>query len=125
MDGIGPRLTALIHIRRASGLTQAQVAAQLGISKATYSAWETGRAVLGADRIVALAELFKCTPNDILGYSDSEGGILHPHGGRGGIPASAAAPSPEHQGGRARHHEDNRQGMALKITNTPSANVGF
>ena len=56
MDGIGPRLTALIHIRRASGLTQAQVAAQLGISKATYSAWETGRAVLGADRIVALAE---------------------------------------------------------------------
>ena len=75
MDGIGPRLTALIHIRRASGLTQAQVAAQLGISKATYSAWETGRAVLGADRIVALAELFKCTPNDILGYSDSEGGF--------------------------------------------------
>ena len=77
MDGIGPRLTALIHIRRASGFTQAQVAAQLGISKATYSAWETGRAVLGADRIVALAELFKCTPNDILGYSDSdsEGGF--------------------------------------------------
>ena len=31
--------------------------------------------MLRADRIVALAELFKCTPNDILGYSDSEGGF--------------------------------------------------
>lgn len=75
MSGIGPRLTALVQIRRASGLTQSQVADQLGISKATYSAWETGRAMLGADRIVALADLFKCTPNDILDYSDSGEGF--------------------------------------------------
>ncbi len=75
MDGASPRLTALVQIRRASGLTQSQVAGQLGISKATYSAWETGRAMLSAERIVALAELFKCTPNDILGYSDSGEGF--------------------------------------------------
>ena len=75
MDGTGPRLTALVQIRKASGLTQSQVAGQLGVSKATYSAWETGRAILGADRVVSLAELFKCTPNDILGYPSSGEGF--------------------------------------------------
>lgn len=75
MDGTGPRLTALIHIRKAAGLTQSQAAGQLGVSKATYSAWETGRAMLSSERIVALSELFKCTPNDILGYPGSEEGF--------------------------------------------------
>ena len=63
--------TALAQIRRVTGLTQAQVAGQLGVSKATYSAWETGRAELGAERICALCELFRCTPNDILGYAQA------------------------------------------------------
>lgn len=64
-------MNALVRIRRTAGLTQAQVAESLKVSKATYSAWETGRAELGADRITALSELFGCTPNDILGYSGS------------------------------------------------------
>ena len=63
--------TALAQIRRTAGLTQVQVAGQLGVSKATYSAWETGRAELGAERLCALSELFRCTPNDILGYTHS------------------------------------------------------
>lgn len=59
---------ALNAIRKASRLTQLQVAGELGVSKATYSSWETGRAEMGADRILALSEFFDCTPNDILGY---------------------------------------------------------
>lgn len=59
---------ALSTIRKASGLTQLQVAGMLGVSKATYSSWETGRAEMGAARLVALSDLFRCTPNDILGY---------------------------------------------------------
>ena len=67
--------TALARIRKKSGLTQLQIADSLGVSKATYSAWETGRAKLGEDRIVALCDLFGCTPNDILGYTkDPDGG---------------------------------------------------
>ena len=38
--------TALARIRKKSGLTQLQIADSLGVSKATYSAWETGRAKL-------------------------------------------------------------------------------
>lgn len=58
---------ALSSIRKASGLTQLQVAGMLGVSKATYSSWETGRAEMGADRLIALSEVFHCTPSDILG----------------------------------------------------------
>ena len=71
MDETNTRLNSLVQIRKASGLTQAQAAGHLGVSKATYSAWETGRAELGADRIIALAELYGCAPNDILGYTDT------------------------------------------------------
>ena len=66
--------TALARIRKKSGLTQLQIADSLGVSKATYSAWETGRAKLGEDRIVALCDLFGCTPNDILGYNKDPDG---------------------------------------------------
>jgi transcriptional regulator with XRE-family HTH domain len=58
----------LSQIRRSTGMTQSFVSDKLGVSKATYSSWETGRAELGADRLVALSDLFGCTPNDILGY---------------------------------------------------------
>lgn len=63
--------TSLSQIRRMTGKTQAQVAGQLGVSKATYSSWETGRAELGAERLRALCDFFHCTPNDILGYGHS------------------------------------------------------
>lgn len=59
--------TQLKKIRQARGLTQTQLAYDLGVSKATYSSWESGRIELGANRIVALAERLYCTPNDILG----------------------------------------------------------
>lgn len=63
------RRTALFQIRKASGMTQAQVANQIGVSKATYSAWETGRSELSAERILALSNIFHCTPNELLGVN--------------------------------------------------------
>lgn len=60
--------TRLAQLRRARGLTQSEIAYDLGVSKATYSSWESGRIELGAARLVALAERLCCTPNDILGY---------------------------------------------------------
>ena len=63
---------ALSQIRGTTGLTQSQIADQIGVSKATYSAWETGRAELGANRLIALSHVLKCTPNDILCYPSGE-----------------------------------------------------
>lgn len=54
--------------RDAAGLTQPQVAAALGVSPKAVSSWETGRVELGADHVLSLARLLRCTPNDILGY---------------------------------------------------------
>lgn len=61
-------LNRLRELRLATGKTQAQVAAELGINKATYSTWELGRSELKADTIVKLAQYFSCSPNDILGF---------------------------------------------------------
>lgn len=58
----------LRYLRDKVGLSQAQVAAQLGVSSKTYSSWETGRTELGAERIRALCDLLGCTPSDVLGY---------------------------------------------------------
>lgn len=63
------RRTALSQIRKATGMTQAQIANQIGVSKATYSAWETGRSELTAERILALSNIFNCTPNELLGVN--------------------------------------------------------
>lgn len=61
--------TQLARLRKARGLTQTEIAYDLGVSKATYSSWENGRIELSAARILALAERLCCTPNDILGFA--------------------------------------------------------
>lgn len=69
----GERLTALIQFRKLRNKTQAQVAAEVGVSKATYGAWETGRNKIGAQHLIALSKCLGCSPNDILGYKTSAG----------------------------------------------------
>lgn len=64
--------SALRAIRMATGKSQAIVADELGLSKSTYSAWETGRIELGSTHIRTLSEYFGCTPNDILDYRSNE-----------------------------------------------------
>lgn len=64
--------TRLAQLRQARNLTQTEVAYDLGVSKATYSSWESGRIELGAERIRALAHRLSCTPNDILGFGKEE-----------------------------------------------------
>ena len=64
--------TMLSSLRRISGKTEQQVADEVGVKKATYSAWETGKAELGAERILALCISLNCSPNDILGHQGEE-----------------------------------------------------
>lgn len=65
------RLTSLVMLRHMHNKTQTQIAGELGVSKATYSAWETGRIELGARHLINLSKCLNCTPNDILGYHES------------------------------------------------------
>ncbi|MBQ9057762.1 MAG: helix-turn-helix transcriptional regulator [Atopobiaceae bacterium] len=64
----GQHNNRLRELRKQTGKTQAQIAAELGVNKATYSTWELGRTELKADNIVKLAKYFGCSPNEILGF---------------------------------------------------------
>lgn len=56
-------------LRKAKGLSQKEAAAEIGISQATYSAYERGRNEPPAEILVRLSYLFKC-PVDILVQKD-------------------------------------------------------
>lgn len=59
----------LRRLRKLAGKTQAAVAAELGISKATYSSWETGRNEVRGSFVVPLCRSLLCSPNDLFGYA--------------------------------------------------------
>lgn len=60
---------AMRELRKSSGLSQKEAAAQIGISQATYSTYERGRNEPPAEILVRLSYLFKC-PVDILVQRD-------------------------------------------------------
>jgi transcriptional regulator with XRE-family HTH domain len=58
--------TRLQRMRKERGLTLAQVAAQLGVSKPTVWAWEQGKAKPVESRIEALAAVYGVHPSDLV-----------------------------------------------------------
>ncbi len=67
-EAFGERLQRL---RKARGLSLAQVGAELGVSKPTVWAWEQGRAKPVASRIDALAGLLGTTAHELLSGQDA------------------------------------------------------
>ena len=67
-DDLAARLQRL---RKERGLTLAQVAGQLGVSKPTVWAWERGRARPIEERIDALAEALGVTRNELMAIGDT------------------------------------------------------
>ena len=61
---IGRRLAEL---RRARGLTQVEVAEQLGIAQSLYSHYECGRAGLDSRLVMELARILKASTDELLG----------------------------------------------------------
>ena len=61
-------VTNLRGLRRALGKSQAQVAHELGVNKATYNTWETGKVQLKAKAILDISHYFGCTPNEVLAF---------------------------------------------------------
>ena len=59
----GVRLHAL---REAAGLTQQQVAEQLGITQASYALWERRNVALRADQLARLAEILSVSTDALI-----------------------------------------------------------
>jgi transcriptional regulator with XRE-family HTH domain len=57
----------LFERREAAGLTQAEVAEQLGISQRAYSAWERDPVAILPERISAVAGILATTVTELLG----------------------------------------------------------
>ncbi len=64
-DALGARLN---HLRRERGMTLAQVASALGVSKPTVWAWEKGKARPLPERVAAIAKVLRVSESE---FSDS------------------------------------------------------
>lgn len=58
----------LKEYRLMNNLTQQDVADFLGIAQSQYNKHENGKSLLNARQIIILCELFKCSPNELLGF---------------------------------------------------------
>lgn len=58
-------------LREHSGMTQAEIARQLGISRAGVNAWEMGLSVPSTSYIVVLAQKFGVSTDYLLGVEDT------------------------------------------------------
>ena len=65
---IGQRLA---HIRKVRGLTQTDVAGQLGLAQSVYSTYESGDLRLHGELLLQLSSILKTSPNEILGFEES------------------------------------------------------
>ena len=54
--------------RRAKGLTQAQIAAELKKYQSDYSEYETGKVQLDYEKIVYLCKRLDISPNELFGF---------------------------------------------------------
>ena len=57
----------IVDLRKKRGLTQAQLAEALNMTSAAVSKWETGAAVPDLETLIALADFFLVSMDDLLG----------------------------------------------------------
>lgn len=59
------------QLREQKGMTQAELARQLGITRSSVNAWEMGISVPSTQYVVELAELFSVSTDYLLGVNTS------------------------------------------------------
>ena len=69
MSAFAESANRIKELRKNLGVTQAELARQLGISRAAVNAWEMGIAMPATQYVVALAELFHVSSDYILGMN--------------------------------------------------------
>ena len=52
--------------REKAGITQREVAEEIGVDQSAVSLWETGKTLPRASLLVKLAKLYGCTVDDLL-----------------------------------------------------------
>ena len=65
---------ALADIRNHAGMTQARVAELMGVSTNTFRSWENGDRMLNLAQASQLADLFRCSLDDLAGRDFSPDG---------------------------------------------------
>ena len=60
------------RLRENAGLSQSALARKLGVSRASVNAWEMELSAPTAQYLIALAQLFHTTTDDILGLESQE-----------------------------------------------------
>ena len=73
--GIPERLKQL---RREKGITQTELASQIGVGRAAIANWETGVRTPGNDAITALCRLFDVSPDYLCGRVDVRNLVIVP-----------------------------------------------
>ena len=66
---LGEKLT---QARKAAGLTQADVAAKLNVSRQAVSRWESGQSKPSTERLLALGELYGVSIDQLLNTENVE-----------------------------------------------------
>lgn len=89
----------LFACREAAGLTQAEVADQLGISQRAYSAWEREPVAIVPERLADLAGILGTTVAELLGEAAPRRNGSTP-GGRLGQSIEAISKLPRRQQGK-------------------------
>lgn len=74
----------LVALRRERGLSQEELAAQLGVSRQAVSKWERAESSPDTDNLIALARLYNLSLDELL---------LHTPAGQGGSPGTQAEPT--------------------------------
>lgn len=54
-------------IRESRGMLQYELANRMGVTQASVSAWESGKAMPSAENLLKLADILECTVDAILG----------------------------------------------------------
>ena len=52
--------------RQQQGITQGNLAKLIGVERSTVSKWETGKGIPGVEMLPKLADMLKCTVDDLV-----------------------------------------------------------
>lgn len=62
-----PPLESLVRLREGRGMDQRSLAAELGVSPSAVAQWEKGYNLPGTENLLAIADLFGCPIDTVLG----------------------------------------------------------
>ena len=56
----------LLYLRAAHGMTQEQLAEQLGVSRQSVTKWESDKSYPEMDKLIKLCQIFDCTLDEMV-----------------------------------------------------------